>query len=187
MKKETKPIDDAHVTAVGEQLDHALAKGPAPPRARTRQALIDLYASKLIAMRQAHFSLEEIANALSHKDVVFSTAMVSTYCSRSSALNASISATAKRTKSRTSNGTPPPRTRPLKQPRQKTGADAPPCTEHPDQTVTPTSSPSPRREGHETAKTAKNEQANVRAMAPDTRKISQSESRTGIGWMDKIG
>lgn len=187
MKKETKPIDDAHVTAVGEQLDHALAKGPAPPRARTRQALIDLYASKLTAMRQAHFSLEEIANALSYKDVVFSSAMVSTYCSRSSALNASSKGPSRKSKPKTAQGTPTPRTRHLKQPAQETGVDDPLRTVGPDKTIGPTSSASLQTERIRAATKTLDEQLSARSTASYLKTDIKSKDRTGIGWMDNIG
>ncbi len=101
MKKERKPINDEHVAAVGDRLDHALAKGPAPPRARTRQALVNLYKARIVAMREAHFSMAEIADALSVNGIVFTAAALSTYLARSSAADAHRGTATKKAKSST--------------------------------------------------------------------------------------
>lgn len=80
--KERIPISDALVAAVEARLEQRIAAGPLPRRAWTRQALIEKVSAKVLTMRRKGFSLDEIADAMSVDDLVFTPEMVSSYMSR---------------------------------------------------------------------------------------------------------
>lgn len=82
MTRDKLPIDETHVSNVEAQLARLHAAGPAPRKTWTRQALVERVDAKVTAMREAGFSLDEIADAMSYNGVRFSPEMLSTYLSR---------------------------------------------------------------------------------------------------------
>lgn len=80
--KERIPISDALVATVEARLEERIAAGPLPRKAWTRQALIEKVSAKVLTMRRKGFSLDEIADAMSVDDLLFTPEMVSSYMSR---------------------------------------------------------------------------------------------------------
>jgi hypothetical protein len=82
MTRDKIPIDETHAANVEARLARLRAAGPAPRKTWTRQALVARVDETLTAMRAEGFSLEEIADAMSHNGVTFSAEMLSSYLSR---------------------------------------------------------------------------------------------------------
>lgn len=82
MTRDKIPIDATHATTVEAQLDRLHAAGPAPRKTWTRQALVERVSAKVLAMRSAGFSLDEIADAMTYNGLKFSPEMLSSYLSR---------------------------------------------------------------------------------------------------------
>ncbi len=82
MKRKSTPIDEALAEAVEERLDQALAAGPKPRRTRTKQALFSKISGRVQEMREKGFTLDEIARLISEGGLTCSSAMVSSYMSR---------------------------------------------------------------------------------------------------------
>ncbi|MCJ2025284.1 hypothetical protein [Methylobacterium sp. J-067] len=182
MKKESKPINDEHVAAVGDQLDHALANGPAPPKARTRQALVNFHKARITAMRQAHFTMAEIAEALSVNGVVFSPAALSTYLARSPAVDPNKATAAKKTKPQTISDALNVRPKVRRQPRLEGATDVSSDSAHENGATTSLLTPKSISAGKSTVEThAERHAINRRA---DTR--VETNIPAGGSWYDNL-